>query len=63
MKKKYFVICLSADGKHYERFTTSAVSFSGACKTAKLFSKNSGMTIKGIIEEKTLSDSFNLPIY
>lgn len=63
IKKKYSVICLSADGKYCEHFTISAVSFSDAYRTVKLFSKHSGLSIKGIIEEKILSDSFNLLNY
>lgn len=58
MYKNYVVFYLSADGAYYDNFTVSAVSFSGACKSAKAFSKQSGLSIMGVIEEKTLSQYF-----
>lgn len=58
MKRNYVVIYLSADGKYYNDYLVSSVSFSGACKSAKEFSKHAGVTIMGVIEEKTLSQNF-----
>jgi hypothetical protein len=55
MKKDYVVFYLSADGSYYDNFTVSAVSFSDACKSTKSFSKQSGLSIMGVVEEKTLS--------
>lgn len=57
MKKEYIIICAFVDGKHYMRFTSLSASFSDACKTAKLFSKHSGLTVVGVIEQKILSDN------
>ena len=56
MKKEFTIICISADGKHYVRFASLSASFSDACKTAKLFSKYSGLTIVGIVRQNILSD-------
>lgn len=61
MKKKYFVIFLSADGKHYNHSIASATSFSDAYKHAKLLSREVNWTIMGIIEDKTVTDNFILP--
>lgn len=58
MKKNYVVIYLSADGKYYNDFLTSSVSFFDACKNAKKFAKYAGVTIVGVIEEKALSENF-----
>lgn len=56
-KKHYFVFYLLADGKYSNSFTISAVSFSDACKNANSFSKQAGVTILGVVEERALSDS------
>ena len=61
MKRTYFVIYLTADGKCYDHSTVSAASFAQAYKDAKSFSKNAGLTLMAIIEKETLLDNFNLP--
>lgn len=61
MKKKYFVIFLSSDGKYYNHSITLATSFSDAYKRAKSFSRETNLTIMGIIEDKTMTDNFILP--
>lgn len=61
MKKKYFVIFLSSDGKYYNHTFTLATSFSDACKRAKSLSREMNMTIMGIIEDQTKNDNFILP--
>lgn len=58
MKKNYVVFYLSADGAYCDNFTVSAVSFSDACKSARSFSKQSGLSIMGVIEKKNLSRNF-----
>lgn len=60
MKKTYFVIYLTADGKCYNHSTVSAVSFAQVYKDAKSFSKYAGLTLMAIIEKETLLDNFNL---
>ena len=61
MKKKYFVIFLSADGEYYNHSITLATSFSDAYKRAKSLSREMNLTIMGIIEDKTKTDNFILP--
>ena len=54
MSKNYVVFFTSADGSYRDSYVISAVSFSDACKSAKAFSKQSGLSIMGVIEKKTL---------
>lgn len=61
MKKKYFVILLSSDGKYYNHSIVSATSFADAYRHAKSFSRETNLTIMGIIEDKTITDNFILP--
>ena len=61
MKKKYFVIFLSADGKYYNHSITLAASFADAYRRAMSFSRETHLTIMGIIEDKTLTDNFTFP--
>lgn len=53
MKKEYIVFYLSADGRFHGRTTVLAVSFSSAYKDAKLFSRDSGCTLVGLVERQT----------
>lgn len=61
MKKKYYVIFLSSDGKYYNHSMMLATSFSDAYKRAKSLSRDANLTIMGIIEDKTVTDNFILP--
>lgn len=61
MKKKYYVIFLTSDGKYYNHSIVSATSFFDACKLAKSFSRETNLTIMGVIEDKTVTDNFILP--
>nr|DAW15121.1 MAG TPA: hypothetical protein [Microviridae sp.] len=61
MKKKYYVISLTSDGKCYNHSIVLATSFFDACKLAKSFSRATNLTIMGIIEDKTVADNFILP--
>ena len=61
MKKKYYVIFLTSDGKYYNHSIVLATSFSDACRRAKSLSKEENLTIMGVIEDKTVTDNFILP--
>ena len=58
MSKNYVVFCTSVDGSYRDSYAISAASFSDACKSAKAFSKQSGLSILGVIEKKTLFQNF-----
>ena len=58
MSKNYVVFFISADGSYCDSFTVSATSFFYAYRSAKAFSKQSGLSIMGVVEEKTLSRNF-----
>ena len=60
MKKEYYVIFLTCDGKYYNHSITLATSFSDAYKRAKSFSRETNLTIIGIIEDKAITDNFIL---
>ena len=61
MKNKYFVIFLTSDGKCYNHSIVLATSFFDACKRAKSLSKETNVTIMGVIEDQTITDNFILP--